>query len=502
MNPSTFSASFLTNNNSYQSRRKVNSTCFMDYSDFVFVVHPESGRLEGKESERIFYFNSSHGETLERKTQMTGFAEAVVNFTENFTEEKEELEFPYRYVNTGKQLHVYILLESGKFILGCGINKEISIDSDFILRGSAIKAVLITAYKMFRLFFGSFSRLIVSDVVHLKDRLEYFFSRYLPQLHLHRMPLLDIFSSVSYLSVDSLNYLRIGSLLDDLMEAFPIISKTMFFYQEHLVTSTVSKSDLPILYRYLSQNLLCRWLKQELRPDGHTSRESTHRGHFLMSLMTSTANLSFSSHYDANAKLPVVYLCDDINQEKLVPYEMCPILSYQLHRKIYRNQIVYRALNATICMFIEKNMENGLLQRLDDYLGPDLSALASLIADSYGTLDGSVKKNEDYYFIYYNPETMSIKTNFVDNSDCNTNLPSIPSSIYKSVCDMFDEFMEKEDFGEATTKFDSDWWIVMKKVNKRFLLLVLRSSTISTGAEMQQWASNIMKNNFDTIFLY
>lgn len=57
------------------------------------------------------------------QTQITGFAEAVVNFTENFVEKKNESKFQYRYVNTSKQLHVYILVESGKFIVGTGINK-------------------------------------------------------------------------------------------------------------------------------------------------------------------------------------------------------------------------------------------------------------------------------------------------------------------------------------------------------------------------------------------
>lgn len=57
---------------------------------------------------------------------MTGFAEAVVNFTENFVEEDcagKTAEFPFRDVHTAKQLHVYILVESAKFIVGIGVNK-------------------------------------------------------------------------------------------------------------------------------------------------------------------------------------------------------------------------------------------------------------------------------------------------------------------------------------------------------------------------------------------
>ncbi|VDK61920.1 unnamed protein product [Onchocerca ochengi] len=468
------------------TKSKSNACHFIDIFDFIFVAHPDSGRIEGKESERVFYFNSPQNESVEKQSQITGFAEAVVNFTENFTEKKDESEFQHRYVNTSKQLHVYIQVESGKFIIGTGINIELSINEDYILRGSAIKAVLITAYKMFRLFFGPFSRLMAGNSAHLKDRLEYFFSRYLPQLRLHRMPLLDVFCGVDYLSLDSINYLRIENLLDDLGETFPQISKTVFFYQERLITYNVSKADLPVLCRYLTQHLLSRSLKEELQPEKCSRKDTIHRGKFLAGLVVPTKNSLINEKCDA--KLPVVYLCDDNNAERLVPYEM----------------IVYRALNATVCMFIHKSIDAQFLQQLDDYLGPELTALASLIAESYGALNDISRKENEFHFVYFNPESMSLKTSLTENIDSirNSNLPSIPSSVYKSVCDIFDEFLESNDFGETSAKLDSDWWIIMKKVNKRFLLLILRSATPTAPAEIQQYVNDIIKINFDSVFLF
>ncbi|OZC12063.1 hypothetical protein X798_00582 [Onchocerca flexuosa] len=484
MNPSTFSGNFLFSSPT-STKSKSNACHFIDIFDFIFVAHPESGRIEGKESERVFYFNSPQNESVEKQSQITGFAEAVVNFTENFTEKKDESEFQHRYVNTSKQLHVYVLVESGKFIIGAGINIELSINEDYILRGSAIKAVLITAYKMFRLFFGPFSRLVAGNSAHLKDRLEYFFSRYLPQLRLHRMPLLDVFCGVDYLSLDSINYLRIENLLDDLVETFPQISKTVFFYQERLITYNVSKADLPVLCRYLTQHLLSRSLKEELQPEKCGRKEAIHRGKFLAGLVVPTKNSLINEKCDA--KLPVVYLCDH-NAEKLIPYEM----------------IVYRALNATVCMFIQKSIDAQFLQQLDDYLGPELTALASLIAESYGALNDISRKENEFHFVYFNPESMSLKTSLTENIESirNSNLPSIPSSVYKSACDIFDEFLENNDFGETSAKLDSDWWIIMKKVNKRFLLLILRSATLTAPAEIQQYVNDIIKINFDSVFLF
>ncbi|MCP9259788.1 hypothetical protein DINM_002988 [Dirofilaria immitis] len=393
MNPSAFSGNFLFS--SPTSTKNKSSTChFIDIFDFIFVAHPDSGRIEGKENDR---------------TQITGFAEAVFNFTENFTDKKDESEFQYRYVNTSKQLHVYIQMEQRKFIMGTGINIELCTNEDYILRGSAIKAVLIMAYKMFRLFL---------------------------------MPLLDVFCGVDYLSLDSVNYLRIENLLDDLVESFPQISRTIFFYQEHLITYNVSKTDLPVLCRYLTQHLLSRSMKEELQPEKYSSLVSyltkghSTSGKFLTGLAISAKNSSINEKYDV--KLPVVYLCDENSAEKLVPYEM----------------IVYRALNATV-----------FLQQLDEYLDPELTALASLIAESYGVLNDIPRKESEFHFVYFNPESMSLKTSLTENIDSsrNSNLPSLPSSVYKSACDIFDEFLENNDFCETSIKLDTDWWLTIKK---------------------------------------
>ncbi|VDK88516.1 unnamed protein product [Litomosoides sigmodontis] len=454
MNPSTFSGNFLFSSPT-NTKSKSNACHFIDIFDFIFVAHPDSGRVEGKESERVFYFNSPRSESVEKQTQITGFAEAVVNFTENFTKKDETKSTEYQ---------------------------ELSINEDYIIRGSAIKAVLITAYKMFRLFFGPFSRLIAGNSAHLKDRLEYFFSRYLPQLRLHRMPLLDVFCGVDYLSLDSINYLRIENLLGDLVESFPQISKTVFFYRERLITYSVSRTDLPILYRYLTQHLLSRLVKEELLPEKSNRNDSTHRGKFLTGLVMSTKSDRF------NAKLPVVYLCDDDDEKRLVPYEM----------------IVYRALNATVCMFSQKNITAQFLQQLDEYLGPELTALASVVAESCATLTDISRKENEFHFVYFNPESMSLKTSLAENieSSRSSNLPSVPRSVCKSVCDIFDEFLESNDFGETSIKLDNDWWLIIKKVNKRFLLLILRSATLTTPAEVQQYVNDIIKINFDTVFLF
>lgn len=66
MNPSTFFGNFQFSSPT-TSRSKSNTCHFVDIFDFIFVAHPDSGRSEGKESERVFYFSSSKNESVEKQ---------------------------------------------------------------------------------------------------------------------------------------------------------------------------------------------------------------------------------------------------------------------------------------------------------------------------------------------------------------------------------------------------------------------------------------------------
>lgn len=81
------------------------------------------------------------------------------------------------------------------------------------------------------------------------------------------MPLLDLFCGVDFLALDSLNYLRVENLVSCVLESFPKILKYMFFFQERLLTYTVPKRDLPVLFRYLTQNILSTSMRAELQPE-------------------------------------------------------------------------------------------------------------------------------------------------------------------------------------------------------------------------------------------
>lgn len=84
-------------------------------------------------------------------------------------------------------------------------------------------------------------------------------------------------------------------------------------------------------------------------------------------------------------------------------------------------------------MFSQKSITAQFLQQLDEYLGPELTALASVVAESYGTLSDISRKENEFHFVYFNPESMSLKTSLAENieSSRSSNLPSVPRSVCK-----------------------------------------------------------------------
>uniref|UniRef100_A0A0K0DBE9 UDENN domain-containing protein n=1 Tax=Angiostrongylus cantonensis TaxID=6313 RepID=A0A0K0DBE9_ANGCA len=311
-----------------------------DVLEFFFVAHPPSGRCEGEEHKRVMYFYPK-GETLDRQTEITGFAEAVVNFTDNFVnpnDNAEKPEFPHRTVLTQK--------------IQCAA-------AGYSIFLPAIQNVLTDTYKMFRLFFGKFRPFRKNDQQKFTERLEYFFGRYLPLLKLHRMPLLDYLSGAAFLRLDGPTYLNVVTMSSELLEEFPIIQKLLVLYQDKVLYYSLSRRDLPSMFRYLTQSLLPMTIGDELDCQSRLSQ-----GRFLRG----PSDLCVDTPLVGHDALPTVFLfncVEDDDAEELVKYQM----------------MVYRCLNATVCMFTDQEVTRMLMRNIDAYLGSELSTVASQIGD-------------------------------------------------------------------------------------------------------------------------
>ncbi|CAL2042518.1 unnamed protein product [Caenorhabditis brenneri] len=500
---------------------------FIDVLEFFFVAHPMSGRKEGEEHRRVMYFHPK-GEQFERQTEITGFAEAVVNFTENFlsTSRREtsvklnenDDGFDFRTVSTQRTEHVYIRTEDDQFILGVSISKQLSLVSDYSLFQPAIRSILSDAYKMFRMFFGSFSsflsyRTIPDDIPKFKERLDFFYSKYIPLLKVHKMPLLDHLGGVEFLRMSGPLYLNVVSLITELREEFPIIEKILFLYQDKLLYYQLSKRDLPSLFRYLTHNLLPTTLAPELE---HSGRNAS-KGRYLRG----PTDLTTDAPLLGDEALSVVHLHSEQESE-----DQMELIGYQM--------MVYRCLNATVCMFVRNTGEasrrssessqssstrssppqNGvvsrrLLRNIDHFLETELALVASKIGDEVG--DEKFPDATDFHYIYFNPSSLSMTSSLstspslsvaASGSGSTSKVPLPPVDVNRLVCDTMSNFVsETEEFGECFVKSSSDWWIVIKKVNSRLLVLILPpSSYTSSLADVQSKTATIVKSHFEAIF--
>ncbi|CAJ0946608.1 unnamed protein product, partial [Mesorhabditis belari] len=429
-----------------------------DLIDYFFVAHPLSGRREGEEHKRVMYFYTQPGTPPDktRQTEVTGFAEAIVNFMNDFSDKENqnfEGDFPYRDVMTDKTAQVYVQVEHGEFLLGISFDKQASKNFEYTIFMPTLRSVLIEAYKMFKLFFGPMEDFRRADETLFQQRLDYFFGRYFSQLRLFNMPLLNHFIGVDFQPLNGTPFLTIETLLAEVKEDFPAVSKMLFLYQDKLLYYSVSKADLPSLYRYLTENLLPMSLRAELEPNTRVPG-----GKWL----TGPTDLQNDLPITLDCSPPTVFLtaADE---------------SYEEHKLL-----VYRSLNATICLFVNTEVTRLMMRNMDGFLGAELPKLASMIGESIST-ENSELRVSDFHYIYYNPSSLSLRTSFHQSplvggitSKNTPQLPAVPQSVHNIVCETYDRLLEaSEDFGECIVKESRDWWIVIKKVNERILVLLL-----------------------------
>ncbi|CAI4223544.1 unnamed protein product [Auanema sp. JU1783] len=451
-----------------------------DVMDFFFIAHPLSGRKEGEEEKRIMYFSPKF-DSVDRQTEVTGFAEAIVNFTNNFVDPKgksRKTEFPFRTVSTKKTDQVYIQVENEEFLIGVSLLKSQCETFELYVFPPAIITVLSNCYKMFRLFFGEFSPFRNKNEEKFKERLDYFFSRFLPQLRLHKVQLLDYMDGAAFLPLPGPRYLSTVTLASEIKEEFPVVEKILMLYQNKLLYYTVSTKDLPSIFRYLSDSLLPSSIGSELDPT-----RSPINGRFLRG----PSDLHSDGPLEGEDVLPTVHLHSpqgDDEEEVLLPYQM----------------IVYRCMNATVCMFVRADMTRKSLRNLDAFLSTELTTLASEISES---LDDPKKLNEaeDFHYIYYNPSSLSLTSSF----DSGPGPATPPMDVNRLVCETMEKYISKdEDFGEAYVKSDSNWWILLKKMNSRILCLILPPDTPHSQslAEAQLRTDSIIRTHFEAIFFH
>ncbi|CAJ0562013.1 unnamed protein product, partial [Mesorhabditis spiculigera] len=154
-----------------------------------------------------------------------------------------------------------------------------------------------------------------------------------------------------------------------------------------------------------------------------------------------------------------------------------------------------------------------MMRNIDGFLGAELKKLASQIGEAI-TSEISELRVSDFHFLYFNPSSLSLRTSFNQspligmsslglNPSASQLLPPVPQQVYRIVCETYDRLLDSsEDFGECIVKDSADWWIVIKKVNDRILIILLPpSANLPTLQDAYMRVSEIIKSRFQGIFL-
>ena len=330
---------------------------------------------------------------------------------------------------------------------------------------------------------GSYKRILEkSGVEGLKQRLEHFFSRYLLTLRLGQADILDVFSGIHFLPLDKNTYLRIQSFINLLEASFVQVQYTAFLYNDQLVWSGLEQDDMRVMYRYLTTSLIPASMEHELKGQGLTSQPVSSVGHYGR-FITGPPNLFDERNM---GKIPSVFLSSNCEMDEL---EEC-------------NLLVYKALSSIVCLLLDSKFAINFeyLRRLDNFLGPKMSQLASDIGEQFSKKNANSGSEVPFKYIYFNHMNLATKTTVhIDHKRSNN--VNIPPDVLRTVADLNHDFSKDpttED-EETMVKTSTDYWVVGKKSDQRAFYVILNQKNANL-IEIHEEVKRLCASNFSNIF--
>lgn len=120
------------------------------------------------------------------------------------------------------------------------------------LADSTLEAVLRNCYGVFRLLHGEIQTFVKEQSMHkLLDLLEDFIPAYLETVDAADLSIFQEIDGFHYGPVERNSCVSIHCFLDKLQEQFPSIRHAALMYNAHLIYTTLSLSDMRVLYSYL-----------------------------------------------------------------------------------------------------------------------------------------------------------------------------------------------------------------------------------------------------------
>lgn len=452
--------------------------------EHFYIFNGTYAKKEGEEKEKILYYYPERD--LDVQIKNIGLSEAIIKFAESFNPGQ-----PCDYCHTHKTRQIYYQPEPNFWmVMIVGVpytckdgNKCIEYQYEEV-SSSVCQAILKQTYVMFRLFMGSFQTIIndpnCGSIVLLKHKLEHFYSRYLLSLKLNNSDILDVFQGLQFLPLDKITFLRVQCFMNLVEAMFSQVKYTAFLYNDQVVWSGLEPEDMQVVYNYLVSTLLPTHLEKELH-GGSMPRNSpspfttTHYGKFV----TGPSSINEPSLI---GKSPIVF----------INYPTKPVSLYL---------IVYRALSATICLFVDSktNLLIDFFKSLDSFLGPQLTTLVSSVAEQCSK-HMVVNSESSTKYLYFNKLNLAYKSTIhLDNRRC-SNVLTTPE-VLRIITDIYNDTNKLKEAGEIVIKTMSDYWVVGKLSNLREFFVVIQQKNANI-IEIEDEVKRLCEKQLKSIFFH
>ncbi|XP_015763387.1 PREDICTED: vacuolar fusion protein CCZ1 homolog [Acropora digitifera] len=444
-----------------------------------FIYNSTFGPKEGMEKEKIVMYIPT-GEDLDKKIKNIGLCEALVKFTQTFSPNK-----PCNSLHTQKMRQVFFEAEPEFWMImtvSIPFSEKMAKDGKMVIEyhdedvlDSVLDAVLKQAYKMFKLFNGTFGYILKTyHLEALRKRAEHFYASYLQTFNFSQFDILDAFTGINFLPLDKNTFLRIQSFVNVIEHTFSQIKYTAFLYSEKLVWSGLEQEDMRTLYKYLVSSLFPSTINLESmenpRSQGYVVvQPKLHQGRFI----TGPSDLG---DVPVPSTPPKMFVNTDSEQEELI-------------------LVVYKALEATICLMISDPYPSlELYKRIDTFIGPQLTTLANIVGEQ--SAKKQLATDQQYRYLYFNHMNLAQKSSVHSRK---SSLPCVAPEIMRLMGDISIDFASFQEDGETYVKTMSDCWIVGRKSDQREIFVILNQKNANL-IEIDEEVRRLGITQFNNIF--
>lgn len=344
-------------------------------------------------------------------------------------------------------------------------------DKKDYIEPSVMYDLLVSAYKMFRMFVGQLKDIPPEDIY---DKCEQFFTPYILSRNIPN-DISNIIQGINYLPLEKNSFFKVICFIDHLEISYPDFKCVSFVYNDQLIWNGLATNDMLTLYQYLVHSLLPKQVEKEIQGGAVTAAQRHGRYISPPEGICKAEDLQ---------KLHKVYLmCEDDTETK----------QYYL--------VIYRTLSATVCFTVDvtKTLQLETFKALDAFIGPYLSTIASTISEqcTIHALQNANLSTSDHKFLYFNRLNLAYRS----SPPPSTLTPSttIKPEVLSIIAGIHSDRKSIGNYGEIIIKTPDEYWIAGKSSNDREFYVVIQDKNANLkdiADEVKRMCEEQMKGVF------